>query len=253
MAGDSIFTAIRKLEQRTTTNDAKIGITTAQASAIVANTAKIGITTAQASAIAANTAKTGITTAQASAIAANTAKTGITTNQANAIAANTAKTGITTDQANAIVANTAKVGITEIQASKVDLIKIVKLDYMQTSEPSSPPINSFWYVPGATGYKKRVNAGSWGSSIDIYEDMLFYFNGFVGADTYDGYLKYTDGIGLNALGSFSNTLTIASTLTSFTPYESKSSIVATDSIFTAFRKLEQRVALNDVKNIKSES
>ena len=32
--------------------------------------------------------------------------------------------------------------------------------------------------------------------------MLFYFNGFVGADTYDGYLKYTDGIGLNALGSF---------------------------------------------------
>ena len=49
VAGDSIFTAIRKLEQRTTTNDAKIGITTAQASAIVANTAKIGITTAQAS------------------------------------------------------------------------------------------------------------------------------------------------------------------------------------------------------------
>jgi hypothetical protein len=36
------------------------------------NTAKVGISTAQASAIAANTAKAGITTAQASAITANT-------------------------------------------------------------------------------------------------------------------------------------------------------------------------------------
>ena len=69
------------------TEENKVGISTAQANAIVENTAKTGITSNQASAITANTAKTGITTAQASAIAANTAKVGITTSQANLITA----------------------------------------------------------------------------------------------------------------------------------------------------------------------
>jgi len=48
--------------------------------------------------IATNNAKTGITSAQASAITANTAKVGITTAQANAITANTSK--VTCDESN---------------------------------------------------------------------------------------------------------------------------------------------------------
>ena len=60
--------------------------------------------------VSTNTAKTGITSTQASAITANTVKTGITTSQASAITANTAKTGITSTQASQITANNAKVG-----------------------------------------------------------------------------------------------------------------------------------------------
>ena len=72
---------INNVQNQVTINNAKVGITTAQASAITANTAKTGITTAQASAITANTAKVGITTAQADAITANTAD--IATNTTN--------------------------------------------------------------------------------------------------------------------------------------------------------------------------
>jgi hypothetical protein len=93
-------------------NTAKVGITTAQASAIIANTNKVGVTdntVANTTAVTANTAKVGITTAQASAITDNTAKVGITAAQAQAITDNTAKTGITDAQANAITANTANI------------------------------------------------------------------------------------------------------------------------------------------------
>ena len=69
------------------TEENKVGISTAQANAIVANTAKTGITSNQANAITANTAKTGISTGQADAISVNTKKTGITTAQANLIRA----------------------------------------------------------------------------------------------------------------------------------------------------------------------
>ena len=86
------------------TEENKVGISTAQANAIVENTAKTGISTAQANAITANTAKTGITDNQAREIAANTSKTGITTGQADAISANTKKTGISTEQSNFITA-----------------------------------------------------------------------------------------------------------------------------------------------------
>lgn len=65
---------------------------------------KVGISTAQANAIVENTAKTGITSNQASAITDNTAKTGISTSQADAISANTKKTGISTEQSNFITA-----------------------------------------------------------------------------------------------------------------------------------------------------
>lgn len=51
------------------TNDAKTNISSIQ-SDVATNNAKVGITTAQANAITANTAKTGITTAQATSIAA---------------------------------------------------------------------------------------------------------------------------------------------------------------------------------------
>jgi hypothetical protein len=60
--------------------------------------------------VAANTAKVGITSAQATAIVENTSKTGITTQQADAITINTAKVGITTEQATAILENTSKTG-----------------------------------------------------------------------------------------------------------------------------------------------
>ena len=49
------------------TNDAKTSISSLQ-SDVATNNAKVGITTAQASAITANTAKTGITTTQATSI-----------------------------------------------------------------------------------------------------------------------------------------------------------------------------------------
>jgi hypothetical protein len=125
------------MESDISTNNAKVGITTAQSDAIVANTAKVGITTEQANAITANTAKNSypsadsqkvgfITVTQAvdldtieSDVATNNFKVGITTQQANEIAANTLKTGITTEQANAITANTAKVGITQQQSNDI--------------------------------------------------------------------------------------------------------------------------------------
>jgi len=141
------------IESDVTTNNAKVGITTTQASEIAANTLKTGITSTQASNITANNAKvsmvlgtsagtalegdtsllqlgttsttalagdtTTISGQQASDISTNNAKVGITTSQADAIVANTAKTGITTEQANAIVANTSKVGITTQQASDI--------------------------------------------------------------------------------------------------------------------------------------
>lgn len=141
------------IESDVTTNNAKVGITTTQASEIAANTLKTGITPTQASNITANNAKvsmvlgtsagtalegdtellqlgttsttalagdtTTISAQQAADISTNNAKVGITTGQADAIVANTAKTGITTEQANAITANTSKVGITTQQASDI--------------------------------------------------------------------------------------------------------------------------------------
>jgi hypothetical protein len=103
-------------------NTAKVGITTAQANAIIANTNKVGVTdntVANTTAVTANTAKVGITTTQAQAITANTAKVGITTAQASAITDNTAKVGITAAQAQAITDNTAKTGITDAQADAI--------------------------------------------------------------------------------------------------------------------------------------
>lgn len=141
------------IESDVAANNAKVGITTQQASEITANTLKTGITSTQASNITANNAKvsmvlgtsagtalegdtellqlgttsstalagdtTTISGQQASDISTNNAKVGITTSQADAIVANTAKTGITTEQASAIVANTSKVGITTQQASDI--------------------------------------------------------------------------------------------------------------------------------------
>ena len=65
--------------------------------------------------------KVGISTAQANAIVENTAKTGISTAQANAITDNTAKTGITAQQATDITTNNAKVGITTKQSQQLTL------------------------------------------------------------------------------------------------------------------------------------
>ena len=51
------------------------------------------------------------------------------------------------------------------------------------------------------------------------------------------------------LTALPNALVIASLLTSFKPFGSSSNISATDSIFTALRKLQTRVALNDAKSV----
>jgi len=132
-----------------TSNTAKVGITTQQASDITANNSKVGITSAQASditnnnskisytdasAVALNTAKVGITTQQASDITANNSKVGITTQQSNditsnnskisytdssAVALNTAKVGITTQQSSDITSNNAKTGITSQQSNDI--------------------------------------------------------------------------------------------------------------------------------------
>ena len=90
------------------TEENKVGISTAQANAIVENTAKTGITSNQASAITVNTAKTGITTSQADAIAANTKKTGISTEQSNFI------TALNQGIAQAVITNNKKVTATVI-------------------------------------------------------------------------------------------------------------------------------------------
>ena len=93
---------------------------------------KVGISTAQANAIVENTAKTGITSNQASAITDNTAKTGITTSQADAIAANTKKTGISTEQSNFItalnqgVAQAVGTNIKKVTATVVPMVTINK-------------------------------------------------------------------------------------------------------------------------------
>ena len=78
---------VASMQSEINTEKNKMGITTAQANAIVANTAKTGITTEQAKAITVNTAKTGITSQQAADITANNAKVGITTKQATQLTA----------------------------------------------------------------------------------------------------------------------------------------------------------------------
>ena len=98
-------------------NTAKVGITTQQASDITANNSKVGITSAQASDITNNNSKTSYT--DASAVALNTAKVGITTTQSNNINTNNAKVGITTQQSSDITANNSKTGITTQQSSDI--------------------------------------------------------------------------------------------------------------------------------------
>jgi len=73
--------------------------------------------------------------------------------------------------------------------------------------------------------------------------------------TGSNYLQITNGLiaSTNDLPEGSNNLyftvarVLATLLTSFTPFGSSSNLVATDSIFTALRKLQFRVALNDAK------
>ena len=63
-------------------------------------------------------------------------------------------------------------------------------------------------------------------------------------------LKFLKGDGTWAYPpdtQLSNAQVIAMVLTGFTTYGSASAVAAADSIFTAFRKLEYRVALNDAK------
>ena len=80
---------------------------------ISTNNDKVGITTAQADEITANTAKTGITSAEQTKLGhiTVTKATDLDTIQSN-VATNNDKVGITTAQADEITANTAKTGIT---------------------------------------------------------------------------------------------------------------------------------------------
>jgi hypothetical protein len=92
------------LDTRVSLNDAKVGITTAQANEIVANNAKVGYTEALVSANASvtdNTNKVGITTAQANEITANNAKISFD-NISSARLANTSGTNTGNQNANAV-------------------------------------------------------------------------------------------------------------------------------------------------------
>jgi uncharacterized protein YpmB len=111
------------LDTRVSLNDAKVGITTAQANEIVANNSKVGITTSQANEIVANNAKVGYTEALVSAnasVTANTNKVGITTAQANEITANNAKISFD-NTSSARLANTSGTNTGNQNANAVPL------------------------------------------------------------------------------------------------------------------------------------
>jgi len=76
------------MESNITTNNSKVGITTAQSNAITANSAKVGITTTQSNAITANTSANATAVAQLSANAGSQLLTNISANTTN-ITANT--------------------------------------------------------------------------------------------------------------------------------------------------------------------
>ena len=116
---DALEAADLEFETRVTLNDAKVGITTTQAQAIVDNSAKVGVTNVQALAITANSAKVGITQQQAANILLNNVKDGITAEQAQAIIDNAAKAGISEQQVLDIAANNDKVGVTQQQADNI--------------------------------------------------------------------------------------------------------------------------------------
>jgi len=156
------------IESDVTTNNAKVGITTTQASEIAANTLKTGITSTQASNITANNAKvsmvlgtsagtalegdtsllqlgttsttalagdtTTISGQQASDISTNNAKVGITTQQASDITANNSKVGITTQQAADIVTNNSKNSYPSGDSTKVGFISVTQAVDLDTIE-----------------------------------------------------------------------------------------------------------------------
>lgn len=144
------------MESNIATNNAKVGITTQQASDIIANNAKVGITNQQASDITANNAKISFDSSSSTKLAGieagaevNPTNTdGLSEGSSNlyftddrvaansAVAANTAKTGITNSQANAIIANTAKNSYPSADATKVGHISVtqaVDLDTMESN------------------------------------------------------------------------------------------------------------------------
>jgi len=170
------------------TNNSKVGITTTQSDAITANTAKVGITTEQSNAIAANTAKVGITTTQAAEITANTAKVGITTQQASDITTNNAKVGITTQQASDITSNNAKVGITTTQANNITANN-AKISFDSTSSTklagieAGAEVNTVDSVNGETGAVSLSTSNiSEGSNL-YYTDARVTNNSSVSANT----------------------------------------------------------------------
>ena len=122
-------------------NTAKVGITSGQASEIVANNSKISYT--DASAVALNTAKVGITPTQAADIVTNNSKISYT--DASAVALNTAKVGITPTQAADIVTNNAKISFTEEEAVNLNTAKI--------SFPEAPQDHRS-YVRNSAGWQK---------------------------------------------------------------------------------------------------
>ena len=103
-------------------NNAKVGITPIQAENIIANNAKVGITPIQSANILTNNAKIGITPIQSANIVANNLKIGITPIQSENIIANNAKVGITPIQSANIIANNAKIGITEAQMAEIEKV-----------------------------------------------------------------------------------------------------------------------------------
>ena len=139
------------IESDVTTNNAKVGITTQQASEISANTLKTGITPTQASNITTNNAKVSMVlgtsagtalegdtellqlgTTSTTALAGDT--TTITAQQAADITTNNSKVGITTQQAADIVTNNSKNSYPSADSTKVGFISVTQAVDLDTLE-----------------------------------------------------------------------------------------------------------------------
>ena len=145
--------------------------------------------------------------------------------------------------------------LTDIDYNDLDNLPTILIPAI-TSNGSEPSLNS-----GITASEIRTLIGAGTSSADTQltnEQVQDIIGGMVSANTESNIsVTYDDAGGkLNFSSTDTNTqLTnaqvISKVLTNFTAFGTSSNLAATDSILTAFRKLQTRVALNDAKATNS--